>query len=246
MTEETGLSGWCGLWLCLPRQPFGSAPSFWDTSLVLLSGSAAGSAGLAEGWKGASAPSARRVRQMFLCSAVPKNNSLVWERAFHLVGPGTEAASPSSINSSASSTNLRLCCWVVSALAGAGNLETDFYSEDEVSFPSRMDPDGISWPSVPQEEDASQLPGVGELSRLSSVGAAGCNKAENKNEKMSMLGVVLEGLLDRVGCIHGSCAGPSPTTAAPRQRWREMGEGLAVSGQPVGWSTASEGKPVLS
>lgn len=175
----------------------GSAPSFWETSLVFLSSSAVGSAGLAEGWKGASAPSARRVRQMFLCSAVPKNNSLVWERALQLLGPGTEAASPSSINSSASSTNLRLCCWVVSALAGDDNLETDFYSEDEVSFPSRMDPDGISWPSVPREEGADRLPGAGELSRLSSVGATECNEAENKKEKISVLGVMLEGLLDR-------------------------------------------------
>lgn len=106
------------------------------------------------GLEGASAASSCRDWQMLCCSAVPENNSLVWERALRSAGPGTEAASPSSINSSASSTDLRLCCCVVSALAGDRNLEADFYSLDEVSFPPGTDPGETSRPGVSLEEDA--------------------------------------------------------------------------------------------
>lgn len=50
--------------------------------------------------------------QMFCCSVVPENNSLVWEEPSILLDQ-EQAASPRSINSSASSSSLHLCCWVV-------------------------------------------------------------------------------------------------------------------------------------
>lgn len=127
-----------------------SLASCSDCAPLLLGGfsvlcsKALGSSGLAE--EARKALSARRAQQMFCCSTVPENNSLVWEGVHR--SPGTEAASPSSINSSTSSTNLRLCCWVVSAPTGDRNLETDFYPLDEVSFPPGMDPKEISWADV--------------------------------------------------------------------------------------------------
>lgn len=126
----------------------GSAPLFLGHLSVFSVQQRCGFCWPGGGLEGPGAPSARRDRQMFRCSAVPENNSLVWERALCPAGLGTEAASPSSINSSASSTNLRLCCWVVSAPAGDGNLETHFYSLGEVSFPPRMDPDEMFWAGV--------------------------------------------------------------------------------------------------
>lgn len=77
---------------------------------------------------------ARRDRQILRCSAAPEHSSHVWEGALRSAGPRTEAASPSSINSSVSSTNPRLCCRVVSARAGGRDLEADFYSLGELSF----------------------------------------------------------------------------------------------------------------
>lgn len=92
---------------------------------------------------------ARRDRQILHCSAAPEHNSCVWEGALRSAGPRTQAASPSSINSSVSSTNPRLCCRVVSAQAGGRDLEADFYSPGELSFPPRMGPGeergGCAW-----------------------------------------------------------------------------------------------------
>lgn len=98
---------------------------------------------------------------MFCCSVVPENNSLVWEEPSVLLDQ-EQAASPSSINSSASSSSLRLCCWVVSAPAADGNLETDSYSLVEVSFPPRTDPSEIPWAGISREAD------VGHCQRLAS------------------------------------------------------------------------------
>lgn len=152
VTEETPLCGRHGLWPCLPHQPFWLCTPLAGRCLCFF---CPATQCIFPAWlrAGASTLSARRDWQMFHCSTIPENNSLVWERALRSAGPGTEAASPSSVNSSASSTNLCLCCWVVSALAGDGNMETDFYSLGEVSFPPRMDADEISWAGVPQEED---------------------------------------------------------------------------------------------
>lgn len=213
-------------------------PSCREISLFFLSSNAVGFAGLAEGWKRVSAASARRDRQMFRCSSVPKNNSLVWERALRSAGPGTEAASPSSINSCASSTNLRLCRWVVSALAGDGNLETDFYSLGEVSFPPRVALDETSWAGV---SGCRPPPAPGEQSCLSSAGAArlpaGCTRAT------SAPGVVVEG--GEGGGAAERCAGPSPTSAALGQGGRR-GACRPMPAPPAGGSPAPGGGPALS
>lgn len=149
--EETRLCGWRGSRLCRPREPFWLCTPLAGRPLCSVQQCCVFCQPCC-GLEGASTVSSCRDRQM-CCSAIPENNSLVWERALHSAGSGTEAASPSSINVSASSTNLRLCCCVVSALAGDRNLETDFYSLDEVSVPPGMDPGETSQPGVSQEED---------------------------------------------------------------------------------------------
>lgn len=197
----------------------GSAPLLLETSLFFLSSNAAGFVGLAEGWKGVSAPSARRDRQMFCCSAVPENNSLVWERALRSAGPGTEAASPSSMNSSASSTNLHLCCWVVSALAGDGNLETDFYSLGEMSFPARMGPGEISWAGISQEEDAGHRQQLASRASFPLLEPRGCPAGlqgvagtKTKKRRRLILGLCWRGSWRGDGACE-RFVGPLPTSA---------------------------------